>query len=371
MTRPLPARRRRQLAAGGRLAGLLMLVLAAGLAATTAPATPPTAGGSAVASDSTVAAIERVDVTGGQDGTPPAIDVYLKSGYGRATAEAVAESIDETSARADGERFRVTVRYDGGSVERWVRTTAAATRGLGAVTPISAEGTASSASLVPRDTTDEVYDQPDEWPELIGGLDGLAERLVYPPAAREAGAEGRAVLQFVVGTDGGVDDLKVLRSTGNPALDAAAREAVQASRFRPGTVDGESVRVRFAVPVTFRLPGEGGAGTDHAGADGVYDSADVQPELVGGLESLQERLVYPEAARAAGVEGRVIIQFVVSPEGRVVDPVVARSPDPRLSEAALAAVRQMEFRPGRQQGEAVPVRFALPVTFRLPADEAP
>jgi TonB family protein len=97
----------------------------------------------------------------------------------------------------------------------------------------------------------------------------------------------------------------------------------------------------------------------------VYEVAEVQPELVGGLEALQASLEYPESARREGVEGRVVVQFVVDEEGRVLDPVAVRSPDGRLAEAALEAVEAAAFRPGRRRGEPVKVRFSVPVTFRL------
>lgn len=106
-----------------------------------------------------------------------------------------------------------------------------------------------------------------------------------------------------------------------------------------------------------------------AGADGVYSVVEVQPELVGGLSGLQERLAYPEAARTDGSEGIVVVEFVVAGDGSVTDAAVLRSPDSRLAEAALEAVRASEFTPGRVGGEPVPVRFALPVTFRLSEDD--
>ncbi len=97
----------------------------------------------------------------------------------------------------------------------------------------------------------------------------------------------------------------------------------------------------------------------------IFDVAEVQPELIGGLGALQAAVEYPEFARRAGVEGTVTIQFVVDERGNVVDPVVVRSPNDLLSEAALDAVRKVKFTPGQQRGRPVKVRFAAPVTFRL------
>lgn len=89
------------------------------------------------------------------------------------------------------------------------------------------------------------------------------------------------------------------------------------------------------------------------------------PELIGGLEGLQERIQYPELARRAGIEGTVFVQFVVDEQGNVVDPVCVRDPGGQTCEEALRAVREAKFTPGRQRGKPVKVRFSLPVKFRL------
>lgn len=100
-------------------------------------------------------------------------------------------------------------------------------------------------------------------------------------------------------------------------------------------------------------------------APDIFEVAEVQPELIGGLEGLQSRVVYPQLATRAGVEGTVVIQFVVDERGNVVDPVILRSANELLTEAALKAVVESRFVPGQQSGRPVKVRFAMPVTFRL------
>jgi hypothetical protein len=69
----------------------------------------------------------------------------------------------------------------------------------------------------------------------------------------------------------------------------------------------------------------------------VYVIAEVMPDLIGGLSSIQEQVHYPELAKKSGIEGRVFLQFVVDENGRVVDPIVTRGIGAGCDEAALAA----------------------------------
>ena len=208
-------------------------------------------------------------------------------------------------------------------------------------------------------------------PTLIGGLSALQGRVVYPDAAKADGAQGRVFVQFVVDEEGQVQDATIARSP-DPRLGEAALAAVRATEFTPGrTADGQAVKVRYALPVNFKLPGAqtgaNASGRSEAPRPDVYIVVEEPPELIGGLATLQQAVTYPASAKADGVEGRVMVEFVVDTDGSVANPVVVRSPDDRLSEAALSAVRQARFTPGRQKGEAVKVRFALPVSFALPS----
>jgi len=89
------------------------------------------------------------------------------------------------------------------------------------------------------------------------------------------------------------------------------------------------------------------------------------PELIGGMAALQKNIRYPEMARKAGIEGRVIVQFIVNENGEVEDPRVIRGIGGGCDEEALRAVQTVKFKPGRQRGEPVRVQYSLPVIFRL------
>ncbi|MEL6615324.1 MAG: energy transducer TonB [Bacteroidota bacterium] len=97
----------------------------------------------------------------------------------------------------------------------------------------------------------------------------------------------------------------------------------------------------------------------------IFEVVETPPELIGGLEGLRDRLVYPKLAIDAGVSGTVYVQFVVSMTGAVSEIAVLRSPNDILSEAAIAAIEASEFTPGMQRGRPVNVRFTVPVRFEL------
>ena len=96
-----------------------------------------------------------------------------------------------------------------------------------------------------------------------------------------------------------------------------------------------------------------------------FITVEEMPELIGGLAAVQRLITYPEIAKKAGVEGRVFVQFIVDVNGNVVDPVVTRGIGAGCDEEAVRAIRQARFTPGKQRGQAVPVKMSLPITFRL------
>ncbi|HIG74225.1 MAG TPA: energy transducer TonB, partial [Bacteroidetes bacterium] len=99
--------------------------------------------------------------------------------------------------------------------------------------------------------------------------------------------------------------------------------------------------------------------------DDIHEAVEIEPVLIGGIEGLQRRVTYPEAARRIGQEGTVYVGFVVERDGSITDVAVLRSPGALLSEAAVEAVRASRFEPGIQQGRAVRVRYTVPVRFVL------
>ncbi|HEX3074518.1 MAG TPA: energy transducer TonB, partial [Ignavibacteriales bacterium] len=96
-----------------------------------------------------------------------------------------------------------------------------------------------------------------------------------------------------------------------------------------------------------------------------FVAVEEMPEPVGGIAEIQKKIVYPEIAKRAGVEGRVYIKAYVDESGVVSKTEVIKGIGAGCDEAAANAVKQTKFKPGKQRGKAVKVQVSVPVVFKL------
>ncbi len=99
--------------------------------------------------------------------------------------------------------------------------------------------------------------------------------------------------------------------------------------------------------------------------DEIFLVVEEMPAIVGGQAALFAALTYPMIAQRAGLEGTVVVQVTIGPDGTASDPEILRSAHEVLDKTAVEAVLKQEFTPGRQRGRAVRVRMAIPVRFKL------
>jgi len=102
----------------------------------------------------------------------------------------------------------------------------------------------------------------------------------------------------------------------------------------------------------------------------IFQVVEEMPSFPGGdaecMRFLSKNIKYPTIAQENGIQGRVILQFVVNKDGSIVDVTVARSVDPYLDKEAVRVVQMMpKWKPGKQRGKPVRVKYTLPVMFRL------
>lgn len=106
------------------------------------------------------------------------------------------------------------------------------------------------------------------------------------------------------------------------------------------------------------------AGTEET--EGVeFEAVENLPEPVGGLRAIQEKVVYPELARKARIEGTVVIRVLIDEKGTVVSAEILKDIGGGCGEAAVKAVTAIRFHPGMQRDKPVKTKIAIPVLFRL------
>ena len=138
---------------------------------------------------------------------------------------------------------------------------------------------------------------------------------------------------------------------------------VQTEEIVINTEDNKEEEVIIAAPVE--------APVEEEEEEVVFVVVETMPEFPGGQGELMKYLAsnvkYPVIAQENGIQGRVICQFVVNKDGSIVDVVVARtSGEPSLDKEAVRVIKSMpKWKPGKQRGKAVRVKYTVPVNFRL------
>ena len=108
-----------------------------------------------------------------------------------------------------------------------------------------------------NEDTSQVYKVVEQMPSFTGGenalMQFLANNVKYPTVAAENGVQGRVLVNFIVERDGSLSNVKIERSV-DPALDKEAVRVVKAMpKWQPGKQKGSTIRVKFKVPITFRM----------------------------------------------------------------------------------------------------------------------
>ncbi len=129
------------------------------------------------------------------------------------------------------------------------------------------------------------------------------------------------------------------------------------------TEDDKETEVVIAAPIE--------APVEEEEEEVVFVIVESMPEFPGGQQALfkylSENIKYPVIAQENGIQGRVVCQFVVNKDGSIVDIVGVRSGgDPSLDKEAVRVIKSMpKWKPGKQRGKAVRVKYTVPVSFKL------
>lgn len=243
----------------------------------------------------------------------------------------------------------------------------------------------------------------------------IDKNLIYPKAAMENGVEGTTVVRFYVDKDGVIKEPKLVRDIGagcgQAAVDVVNKMNDMDTKWLPGKQRGKRVNVYFNLPIKFKLPknqpAENASFKDQEIEEEVIKSKDEKsvidtqpkkekkafkkvdemPRFPGCedvadeeerkacsqkkmLEFIYKNVKYPGEARENGVEGTVVIRYIIQEDGSIAQPEIIKNIGAGCGEEALRVVNLMNDMPekwiaGKQQGENVDVFFNLPVKFRL------
>jgi len=241
---------------------------------------------------------------------------------------------------------------------------------------------------------EKIHQIAEEMPEFPGGMAEcmkfLGKNIKYPAEAITNKIEGRVIVTIVIRKDGSVTDAKIVRSI-HPLLDEEALRVISLMpKWKPAKHKGEAVNVMYTLPVMFRL-NKPESEVQHETSDaegtrfkkvkveevqelkdenGIYRVCDEMPEFPGGMAAcmkfLAENIQYPEDCMKEGIQGRVIIQFVIDKDGTAKDIIVVRGVHPSLDKEALRVASLMpKWKPGITKGEAVACKYTIPIGFKL------
>ncbi len=127
-------------------------------------------------------------------------------------------------------------------------------------------------------------------------------------------------------------------------------------------IEEQDINIDADINIDEPLPESKGS---EAEEEDFFVAVEQMPEMKGGQEWLYDNINYPDMARKAGIEGRVIVQFVVDEDGKAENINVLRGIGGGCDEAAIAVIKKAEFEPGRQRGNPVSVQMAQTINFQL------
>lgn len=218
------------------------------------------------------------------------------------------------------------------------------------------------------DSVDKITVSVETSPEFPGGKLALTKYLSanirYPESARQNNIEGKAVVRFVVCKDGSLCEGTIVKSVDSSIDKEVLRVVTAMPKWKPGTQNGEAVRVFYTLPVTFNL---------HNQKDTVvYTSVEKEATFLLGKEILEgtikQNLKYPYEALKKKKSGEVLVQVVIDEDGLITKSSILNGLGYGCDEEALRIIRLMPqlWTPAMNKGKAVKSYYNIPVKFTLP-----
>lgn len=201
----------------------------------------------------------------------------------------------------------------------------------------------------------------------------VSKNMKYPEAAHAEGKEGMAVVSFTIAEDGQVTLVNLVSDPGSGMGDEAVRVVKGMPKWNPGMKEGKPVAVEMKLPVKFKLQGDE--------SKKVFQEVDQLPVFAGCdatlegdalrqcsnqklVEFIGKNLVYPKMAAETGIEGMVVVSFIVEKDGSIGEVKGLKGIGGGCDEEVMRVVYSMpNFSPGLKDGKPVRTELKLPVKF--------
>ncbi len=226
----------------------------------------------------------------------------------------------------------------------------------------------------------KVYIFPDKYPSFNGGgMDSfllyIQKHFIYPDYALKRGMSGNVFIQFVVNDSGKIESPRVLGPIYNDLSMELFRVMDYAPRWQPAKVNGKPVCGQLNIQIMFNCINNtiDSIASDHSIASSekifisVEENATFQSGDINKFRTwVREHLQFPVSTLQKGLEGKVIVEFVVNSKGLIGRVRVYRGVDPIIDAAVVKAIwSSPPWKPARQGGNACNQQFVIPINFKL------
>lgn len=220
----------------------------------------------------------------------------------------------------------------------------------------------------------------------------IKKNFKYPTKSSNKGIQGRVLVQFVINELGDIEDVITRGPVQGEELEEEARRIInKLPKFSPGKMNGIPIKVKYGLPIGFRIPGKKATNVREKVRDNVALENVINFSTVSNIplfkacknksskddklacfnsqmtKHIQKHFAYPEEASNKNIEGRVYVYFVIDKDGDVVN---IKTRDPKngalLGQAAKQIMKKLpKFIPGTQDGKNANVKHAIPINFKL------
>lgn len=163
--------------------------------------------------------------------------------------------------------------------------------------------------------------------------------------------------RFMIGETGNIEKV-FLGKDNDKNINRIVLNTIKDWRYKPGVKDGKNVKSQLPIILWFET-------NQSINEDDFLPMVENMPGPIGGMFAIQEKIRYPEIAKRAGIQGKVIIQAFIDENGNVVHTKVLNSIGGGCDEMAVDAVKETKFTPGRVEGKPVKVQVTIPIVFKL------